>query len=292
MIARFAALLALALPVILALGRASLGIDIIFEQGIEYTSGEGQPLELNMARPEERQGLRPAVVCIHGGGFRAGNRDRWNGLCQHLAERGYVAVTVSYRLAPKDPFPAAVHDVKAAVRWLRANADKYGIDGGRIGAIGDSAGATLAQMLGVTAGVAMLEGERGNPEQSSAVTCVVNYYGANDFTKSYDKSVDAAQVLPLYLGGDLEHARRRHILASPLYWVTPLAAPTLLVHGGKDPYVALEQAIWLRDRLKAAEVEVRLVEFPDAGHGFQGADAQRAEQATLEFFDKHLKTAS
>jgi acetyl esterase/lipase len=230
------------------------------------------------------------VVCIHGGGFRAGNRDRWNALCQQLGERGYVAATVSYRLAPKYPFPAAVHDVKAAVRWLRGNAAKYGVDPARIGAVGDSAGGHLAQFLGVTAGVAQFEGDGGNPDQSSAVACVVNYYGPSDFTKSYGKSVDAAEVLPLFLGGDVEHARKRHILASPLYWVTPQAAPTLLLHGTKDPYVAFEQASWIFDRLKAAEVDVRLLELTDAGHGFQGADAERAEKAMFDFFAEQLDT--
>jgi acetyl esterase/lipase len=182
-----------------------------------------------------------------------------------------------------------VHDVKAAVRWLRASAAKYGIDPARIGALGDSAGGTLAQMLGVTTGVPELEGAGGHQDQSSEIACIVNYYGANDFTKSYAKSVDAAEVLPLYLGGNVEQARRRHILASPLYWVTPLAAPTLLLHGGQDPYVALEQAVWIRDRMRAAEVEVELVEFKTAGHGFKDDDARRAEQATIEFLDKHLK---
>jgi acetyl esterase/lipase len=230
------------------------------------------------------------VLCIHGGGFRAGNRDRWNELCKKLADRGYVAVTVSYRLAPNYRFPAALHDCKAAVRWLHANWERYGIDRSRIGAVGDSAGGTLAQLLGVTGGVRLLEGDGGNTDQSSLVRCVVNYYGASDFTKSYGKSGDAAEVLPLFLGGDLEHARMAHILASPLYWVTPLAAPTLLLHGEKDPYVAFEQATWLYDRMKAAEGDVQLIEFKDAGHGFKGADAERAEAALFDFFDKHLKT--
>ena len=270
---------------------ASAG-EIVFEQGLEYTNPDGQHLQLNLARPSEQPALSPAVLCIHGGGFRAGNRDRWNKLCQQLAERGYVAATASYRLAPKYQFPAAVHDVKAAVRWLRANAEKYRIDPARIGVVGDSAGGTLVQLLGVTAHVPEMEGDGGHADQSSAVTCVVNYYGANDFTKSYDKSVDAREVLPLFLGGDVEHARRRHILASPLYWVTPDAAPTLLLHGTKDPYVAFEQATWIHDRLKAAEVEVQLLELKDAGHGFKGTDAERAERALFEFFDRHLKKTS
>src|SRR5262249_31797139 len=155
-----------------------------------------------------------------------------------LAQKGYVAATVTYRLAPKYQFPAAIFDVKAAVRWMRANAAKYHIDPERIGVTGGSAGGHLAQFLGVTGGVQRLQGDGGNPEQSSRVAFVVNYFGPSDFPKSYGKSVDAAQVLPLFLGADLEHARRRHIEASPLYWVTPDAAPTLCIHGTKDNYVA------------------------------------------------------
>lgn len=263
--------------------------DVVFEKGIEYANPDGQHLHLNMARPKERTGPFPAIVCIHGGGFRAGHRDGYNALCLKLAQRGYVAVTVSYRLAPKYQFPAAVHDTKAAVRWVRANAKTYGIDPNRIGTTGGSAGGHLAQFLGVTAGVRMFEGEGENLGHSSHVACVVNVYGPSDFTKSYGKSVDAAEVLPLFLGGNLETARRNHILASPLYWVTPLAAPTLCIHGTEDKYVGHEQAVWLIDRLKAAEVEAELLTLPRAGHGFKGEDATKAEAALFAFFDQHLK---
>src|SRR5437667_224957 len=83
--------------------------------------------------------------------------------------------------------------------------------------------------------------EYANPDQSSRISCVADFYGPSDFTQSYGKSVDAAEVLPLFLGGNLEQARERHVRASPLYWVTPDAAPTLCIHGTKDPYVAFEQ---------------------------------------------------
>jgi acetyl esterase/lipase len=179
--------------------------------------------------------------------------------------------------------------VKAAVRWLRANASKYRVDPNRIGVTGGSAGGHLAQFLGVTAGLGQFEGDGGNAGQSSSVTCVVNFYGPSDFTKSYGKSVDAAEVLPLFLGGNLDQERRRHILASPLYWVTPNAAPTLLVHGTDDKYVAYEQATWIFERLKASEVEVELLTLEGAGHGFKGADADKAEKALIAFFEKHLK---
>ena len=115
-------------------------------------------MQLDLARPKEGTGPFPAVVCIHGGGFRAGTRDGYDKLCLTLAQHGYVAVTITYRLAPAHQFPAAVQDCKAAVRWLRANAAKYHIDPARIGVTGGSAGGHLAQFLGVTAGVKLIRG--------------------------------------------------------------------------------------------------------------------------------------
>jgi len=205
-----------------------------------------------------------------------------------MAQRGYVAITVTYRLSPKYQFPAAVQDCKAAVRWLRANAAKYHVNPKRIGVTGGSAGGHLALFLGVTNGVKQFEGE-GNLDQSSDVTCVVSEYGPSDFTKSYDKSVDAAEVLPLFFGGNLQTKWKEHIIGSPLYWVTPAAPPTLCIHGTEDKYVAYEQAGWMVDKLKAAMVEAELLTLPGAGHGFKGEDAKKAEAAMSEFFDRHLK---
>ncbi len=284
----------LALLLVLAAGSPAqkspvVPANVIFETGIEYTNPDNQHLQLDLARPKSGAGPFPAVICIHGGGFRAGKREGYDGLCIKLAQRGYAAMTVSYRLAPKFPFPAAIHDVKAAVRWARANAGKYLIDPERIGVTGGSAGGHLAQFLGVTGDVQAFEGKGGNAEQSSKVACVVNVYGPSDFTRSYGKSVDAAEVLPLFLGGNLATARRKHIRASPLYWVTPNAAPTLCIHGTEDKYVAHEQAVWLVDRLKAAGVEAELLTLQGAGHGFRGKDAETAEKALMAFFDQHLK---
>src|SRR5437773_525331 len=262
---------------------------VVFERDLEYSNPEGQPLQLNLARLKQPDGAMPAVLCIHGGGFRAGKRDGYDALCLKLAQRGFVAATTSYRLAPKHQFPGAVHDVKAAVRWLRGHAAKYQIDPARIGVMGSSAGGHLAQFLGVTGGVKEFEGDGGQADQSSSVTCVVNFYGPSDFTKSYGKSVDAAEVLPLWLDGDLETAKPRHIQASPLNWVTPNAAPTLILHGTEDKYVAYEQGVWMRDRLQACGVEVQLLTFEGAGHGFKGAEAEKAEEALIAFFEKRLK---
>jgi acetyl esterase/lipase len=275
--------------VVLNLSSFANAADPNFETGIEYANPDNQHLQLNLARPAEGEGPFPAVVCIHGGGFRAGKREGWDSICRQLAARGYVAVTITYRLAPKYQFPAAVEDCKAAVRWMRANAGKYHVDPGRIAVLGDSAGGHLTQFLAVTNNVHDFDGDQ-NPGQSSEVQCAVSFYGPCDFTKSYGKSVDAAEVLPLFLGGNLEQQRHRHILASPLSWVTPDAPPILLLHGTNDKYVNYEQAILMRDRLKAAEVDVELLTLEGAGHGFKGDDQKRAYAATFEFLDKHLKS--
>lgn len=261
---------------------------VVFERGVEFSNPDNQHLQLNIARPKEGTGPFPAVLCIHGGGFRAGTREGYDRMCVALAQRGYVAATVTYRLAPAYQFPAAVHDCKAAVRWLRANAGRLRIDPSRIGAMGGSAGGHLALFLGVTDGVRGFEGE-GNNGVSSAVNCVVSYAGPSDFTKSYGKSVDAHEVLPLFFGGNLDTRRREHVIGSPLYWVTPQAPPTLCIHGTKDEYVAHEQAGWIVDRLKAAGVEASLFSIEGAGHGFKGDEVTRADNAMFEFFDRHLK---
>ncbi len=263
---------------------------LIHDAGVEY-SNVGGSMQMDIVQPRESSGgPRPAVLLVHGGGFRAGKRESYLPMAVRLAERGYVAATASYRLSPQNQFPAAVHDVKAAVRFLRANATKYGIDPDRIGALGGSAGGHLVLFLGLTAGLPEFEGTGPNLQFSSRVTCVANYYGPTDFTQSYSKSVDAAEVLPLFLGADLKHNRLAHIRASPLNWVTPNASPILSLHGTNDTYVAYEHSVWLTERLLAAGVPAELETISGAGHGFKGADAERADQRTFAFLDRYLKS--
>jgi len=286
----FAIIVAFAAPAALAQAPPKIVVPegVIFERDIEYANPDEQHLKLNVARPKEGAGPFPAVLCIHGGGFRAGSREGYNATAIKLAQNGYVAVTMSYRLAPKFQFPAAIHDTKAAVRWLRINAKKYNLDPDRIGVTGGSAGGHLAQFLGVTGDVKEFEGDQ-NPGPSSRVSCVVNVYGPSDFTKSYGKSVDAAQVLPLWLGGDLKTAMNAHVRSSPLNWVTPNSAPTLCIHGTLDKYVHHEQAEWIVAKLKSSGVEADLLLLEGAGHGFKGEEVVKADKAMLDFFAKHLK---
>src|SRR5262245_41210089 len=260
--------------------------NLVADRNVAFGGGQA----MDIMRPREAVATpRPAVLLIHGGGFRAGNKESYLPLAIKLAERGYVAATANYRLAPRNQFPAAVQDVKAAVRFLRANAAKYNLDSTHIGALGGSAGGHLVLMLGLTAGVEEFEGSGPNRDQSSAVQCVVDEYGPTDFTQSYSKSVDAAEVLPKFLGGDLDHERLAHIRSSPLNWVTPRAAPTLAIHGTADPYVAYEQSLWMVERLIAAGVPAELETIGGAGHGFRGEDARRAEDRALAWFDRYLK---
>ena len=250
---------------------AQIPDSVVHETDIEY-SNVGARVAMDIVRPKAAGAQkRPAVLLVHGGGFRRGNRESYLPVAVRLAERGYVAATASYRLAPRHQFPAAVEDVKAAVRFLRANADKYGIDPDRIGAMGGSAGGHLVLFLGLTPNVAEFEGTGPNREFSSRVQCVVNYYGPTDFTQSYAKSVDAAEVLPLFLGGDLEHSRPAHMRASPLNWVTPQAAPTLSIHGTDDTYVAYEHSLWMTERLIAAGVHAELETITGRRPRFQRA---------------------
>jgi acetyl esterase/lipase len=262
---------------------------VLADRDVEYSAVGGKQT-MDIVRPKgDSKTPRPTVLLVHGGGFRAGTKEGYVPLAVKLAERGYVAATANYRLSPGNQFPAPVQDVKAAVRFLRANAAKYNIDADHIGALGGSAGGHLVLMLGLTAGVEEFEGTGPNRDQSSRVQCVVDEYGPTDFTQSYSKSVDAAEVLPKFLGGDLDHERLAHIRSSPLNWVTPNAAPTLSIHGTLDPYVAYEQSLWLVERMIAAGVPAEIETITGAGHGFKGADAERADARAFAWFDKYLK---
>jgi acetyl esterase/lipase len=258
---------------------------VTIEKDVVYS--QGSRLMMDVARPKGA-GPFPAVLAIHGGGFRAGERASYLPTMLRLAQHGYVAATVDYRLAPRSQFPAALQDVKAAVRFLRANATRFAVDPERVAAIGESAGAHLALMLGLTPGVAEFEAGGANREQSSRVACVVSWYAPADFARMYGKGEGADAIIPLFLGGNLENAKTEHLLASPLNWVTPLAPPVLAIHGTKDPEVPYEQSQWLVEQLQRAGARAELETIEGGGHGFQGKDAEQAERRMVAFLDENL----
>ncbi|MCA9050416.1 MAG: sulfatase-like hydrolase/transferase, partial [Planctomycetaceae bacterium] len=143
------------------------------ERNVTYARYGDRSLEMDLYRPKAAWGKLPAIVCIHGGGWANGNRNSHAAMAQALAARGYVAATISYRLSGEVPFPAAIHDCKAAVRFLRARAEDYGIDAANIGAIGLSAGGHLTALLATSSGIGELEGDGGHSEFSSAIQAAV-----------------------------------------------------------------------------------------------------------------------
>jgi acetyl esterase/lipase len=263
--------------------------DVRVERDLAYGKGGDVDLKLDLAMPAEARGPYPAVVCIHGGAWQAGKRQELDGLTRTLARRGFVAAAVTYRLTPKYAFPAQIEDCKAAVRWLRANATKYHVRPEAIGAIGFSAGAHLACLLGTADASAKLEGEGGNSDQSSRVQAVVSFFGPTDFTtKTWKKNVEDTFLVPLF-GGSFEEKKELYAKGSPLVYVTKDDPPFLFFHGAKDTLVGIEHSEKMVKKLTEVGVSARLVALPDAGHGWSGDPLTRTIDESIRFFEEKLK---
>lgn len=215
---------------------------------VEYGKVGERALLLDLYQPAKPSVPAPALVFIHGGAWSQGSRDIYKFYTVRYAQRGYVAATVGYRLSREAPFPAAVEDVKCAVRYLRANAAKYGIDPARIAAVGGSAGGHLSMMLGYAGPEAGLEGKGGNEGVSSAVQAVVNFYGPFDLTTPFAQTNAAAIG---FMGGKTyAQAPEMFAKASPCTYLKAGAPPTLTFHGTIDDIVPIDQADRLAARLK------------------------------------------
>lgn len=250
-----------------------------------YASPGGKDLRLDLARPRGAAGVRPAVVVIHGGGWAAGSRKAHSDLIRLLAQRGYVAATVQYRFAPLHPWPAQIEDVKAAVRWLRRHADEHGIDPAQVGAIGFSAGAHLAMMLGATDPRDGLEGPAEAGAPSSKVQAVVSWFGPTDLGSS-DYPEAARRLIQALLGPRSSDAQGG---ASPVHYLDRGDAPMLLLHGTKDRVVPVSQATRMSEALTRAGVagEVRLLLGAD--HGWDGPLLAETVEDSIRWFERHLK---
>ena len=256
---------------------------------IQYGDGEGTPLLLDLYLPRERKGAVPGLIFIHGGSWSHGKRSDYKYYATRFPQMGYAVATLSYRLVPDASFPAAVHDVKCAVRWMRANAEKYGINPDKLAAIGGSAGGHLAMMLGYSPGVAELEGTGGHQEYSSAVQAVVNFYGPVDITLPEHHN---NPTLHAFFGGKtFDEAPEQYRLASPITHLTKDAPPTLTIHGTDDMTVPVDQADLLAARLKELGVYheyLRLEGYPHTLDIIQEANVY-CRWHIYRFLDKQLR---
>jgi len=206
-----------------------------------------------------------------------------------MAGLGYVGVTIDYRLVPAAHFPAQVEDCKAAVRWLRANAAKYRIDADHIGVVGFSAGGHLASMLGVTGPGDGLEGNGGNPGQSTRVQAVVSFFGPTDFsTRDWPADLEREVIVP-FLGGTVAERPDTYRKASPYTYATKDAPPFLFFHGSEDELVPVDQSRRMADKLKVDGVPVQLVVLAGERHGFSDASNQKAMRQMLDFLGERLR---
>lgn len=224
--------------------------DVEFIEDIEYGKVGQRSLKLDLyrARKHDKRAAVPGLIFIHGGGWRGGDKEVYRVHASRCAQRGYVVVSVGYRLSGEAPFPAAVEDVKCAVRWMRAKGSEYGIDPDNIAILGGSAGGHLAMMVGYSSDVEELEGTGGHQGVSSRVQAVVNLYGPCDLT------VPFAQKSPLvwqFLGGKkYQEAPDLYERASPIHYLTKDDPPTLILHGTLDETVPINQSDILAAKLK------------------------------------------
>ena len=255
------------------------------ERRVAYGAVTGEPLLLDVYRPTAGEEPWPAVVLIHGGGMWTGSRTHMEYPASQLAQAGYVACSIDYRLvdaaAGSHRWPVQLDDVQRAVRWVRAHAADYGVDPRRVGAYGWSAGGQLAALLGMrdtrdaTAPLA---------SYPSRVACVVDLAGDVDLA-AYTLPPALHEVVAL-LGGTPQEVPARYRDSSPLSWINERTAPFLVIHGTQDDVVPIAQSRRLVAALRAAGIEVRYVELAGAAH--DDLVWTRVGPATLDFLDRHL----
>jgi acetyl esterase/lipase len=216
----------------------------------------------------------PAVLAIHGGGWRGGNKRGYGQMAAALADHGYVVAAADYTLsAPDAPsWPANLEDLRAAVRWLRRNAGAYSVDPNRIAVMGASAGGHLAALLATSPD----DASRGAEAPTSArVQAVIDFYGPTDLVALAETSRRAGPSLTLFLGGLPRDMPDRYAAASPAGHVTRDAPPMLIIHGEEDLLVPIDQSRRLAAVLERAGVPHQLIVVPGARHGFDFQVGQR-----------------
>ncbi len=242
--------------------------------------------------------LRPAIVLIHGGCWAFGTRHQLHWYGKRFAEEGYVTAAISYRMMPRYPFPACLHDAKASVKWLRLHAKEFRIDPNRIAVLGNSAGGHLAALLATTRPKDGFEGSL-HSDASSAVQAAVVMYGVADL--AYYKNAKgyigiggiSAAFMKSFVGKDSKAKKDPYAAASPITYAHTETCPTLFVHGTKDHFVPYRQSVDFCDQLERLGVSTKLITVP-YGHAFDFFHPRARKDfflAALSFLDEHLKHA-
>jgi len=280
-------------------GGVTAAADIIYSQPLHY-----RPLRLDLYRPEGRHGPLPLIIHVHGGAWVTGTKRHggpikdFPAVLAQFAAKGFVVASIEYRLDGEAHFPAAIQDVKSAIRFLRLHAKDYGIDPTRVGIFGGSAGGQLSALASTSCGVEPLEPTADRnasdlPTPSDCVQAGVSWYGVHDFATV---PTPPGQTGPApYLGCEGGCSKDALAFASPITYVDANDPPMLLIHGLADTLVAVSQTQEFEAALKSAHVPVEAIYIPNVDHGFVGkrdADTARANAtaltATLTFFEQKL----
>ncbi|MDB4679695.1 alpha/beta hydrolase [Planctomycetaceae bacterium] len=280
-------LLLLAVLVLNSITAESFAVETTVRRDIEYATVDDHRLLLDLYLPD-REGPHPVIVWVHGGAWRAGSKKSMP--LDELVNIGYAIASIDYRLSPVAPFPAQVHDIKAAIRFLRAHTDEYGLNTKNIAIAGSSAGGHLAALVGVTNGNEYHEGKVGQHlDQSSDVAAIIDMYGPTNFLTILNQStphglgvrVPALQLLLRKQPTDDPVLAK---LASPVYHIDAADPPLLVIHGVQDPQVPISQSLELHGVYKNKGRSVHLHMIYDGVHG----GPSFTDPARIKLMDKFL----
>jgi acetyl esterase/lipase len=270
-------------------------------EDITYATVSGTELSLDLVLPESSDGPTPAAIYVHGGGWARGNRRVDLGRrIAGVARLGIAVAAIDYRLGAAGRFPAAVHDVHGAIRWLRAHGGEHGVETTRIGAWGSSSGAHLALVAALNRDSALV-GDVGGDEPSGGIDAVVSFFATSDLAARATRSAMERHILPpgpehAFLGldevDDDREAIRRARAASPLMMVDAATPPMLLVHGDSDQLVPFSQSQRLHDAIVTAGGRSTLVCLGGAGHEDAAFDQPFVARLVAQFLRDMLVTSA
>lgn len=264
-------------------------------KNITYVRYGQRALQLDLYLPKSAlPQKKPGIVFVHGGGWRAGFRTNFTPMAIGLAERGYVVATVSYRLSSEAQYPAAIHDVKAALRWLRNNAKKYGVNPEQIAVGGGSAGGQIASLTGVTNGIERFDPQAKHADVSSAVQAIINIDGLSDFTSEAarlheDDPRKNPSAAGAWFGGRYAEKTVLWHEASPLFYVNKNTPPILFLISAQERFsVGHKEMI---EKMKPFGIPYQVAQIPDSPHSFWLFDPwlQPSVDIVASFLDQQFK---